>query len=253
MFGQHRKRRKERNRAQAQLAHEQGVQVEDIKKQRHDLGQNRGEFLKQAISQGKGRRGFEKLRNDKEEFSNEKNLYETQKPVFEQEVEDLKSDAVKRSMEEGREIRRKGREEGRQSAREFLTKPPPEGLDPEKRKALQYEANKGIQRGMQAAHRKLLGEQSQRGISGRSGIGYAQQADLFKKADEAKGGVQRDLTKIDSDLALKKQAAELAYGEGEAAQSLLDKQLAIDEMNLKSEKQRQRMLEDQIYRQFNRV
>jgi hypothetical protein len=253
MFGQHRKRRKERNRAEAQLAHEQGVEVGDIKKQRKEKGQTREEFLGQAIAAGKGRRGFEKLRKERETFANEKKLHDTQKPEIDKEAEAAKNAEILESTKNAKQLREEARQEGRKSSKEFFEGPLPEGLDPEKRKALQYEANKGIQRSHQSAERKLLGDQGQRGISGKSGVGFAQQKDLYKMANEAKGGVQRDLTKLDADLAMKKLAAMYAGGEGEASQAQLDRQIAADEINLRQDKKRQKEFEDQIYKLFNRV
>lgn len=128
-----------------------------------------------------------------------------------------------------------------------------QGLDPQKRKAMQYEADRQIQRGSQTANRRLLGEQSQRGIVGKGGIGYAQQADLENSATEARGQSRRDIDKLDSDLALKKMAASIALEQGEVSNAQLDRQRASDEINLKKEKRRQRAVEDTHYKQFSRI
>ena len=118
---------------------------------------------------------------------------------------------------------------------------------------MQYEANKGIQRSMQQANRKLLGEQGLHGITGKSGVGYAQQRDLQRMGAEAQAGVHRDLDKLNADLALKKLAASFNIEQGEAAQSQLDKQIALDELNLAEERKRQRFFEEQANKQFSRI
>jgi hypothetical protein len=128
-----------------------------------------------------------------------------------------------------------------------------EGLDPQKRAALQSEANRHINREQYASERKLLGEQSQRGIGGNSGIAYQQRRDLERNGQDLKYGVNRDLDKIDSDLALKQLAANFNVGQGEAIQSQLDRQLALDELGLEDERRKQRAYENTRARSFSRV
>lgn len=144
------------------------------------------------------------------------------------------------------------REEGRADTESFFNKDV-QGLDPKKRQAMQYEANKSIQRNQQSANRKLLGDQATHGILGKGGVAYSQQRDLQKMGDEAKAGVHRDLEKLNSDLATKKQAAIFAGGEGRASQAHLDQQSAANELALSKEKKRQRKFEDAFYKQFSRV
>jgi hypothetical protein len=118
---------------------------------------------------------------------------------------------------------------------------------------MEFESNKGIQRQHQAANRRLLGEQGMHGIVGKGGVGYAQQKDLQRLANEARSQSQRDINKIDSDLSLKKLAAMFNIEQGEAAQAGLDRQLAIDELKLDEEQKRQRRYEDQMNRIFRRI
>lgn len=155
---------------------------------------------------------------------------------------------VKKSKEE----RKTSRAEGKAYAEEVLSRDV-QGIDPKKRSAMQYEANKQIQRGMQSANRRLLGDQSSRGIVGKGGVGYAQQRDLQRLANDAQGQATRDLDKLDSDTALKKLAAMFNIEQGEATQSQLDKQLAVDELQLGEERKRNRMWEDKINRAFSRI
>ena len=196
----------------------------------------------------------EKRRNkrEKETFDQEKMAWEKNSPEREKEASDMQNKQVSEKTAQSKIDRQKAREEGRTDTEQFFNKEV-QGLDPKVRQAMQYEANRNIHRTHQSANRKLLGDQSQKGIGGKGGVGYAQQRDLQKVAMEAEGGVVRDLDKLNSDLALKKQAAIFTGGEGNAAQTQLDKQSAIDELQLADEKKRQRMLEDQFYKQFSRV
>lgn len=173
-------------------------------------------------------------------------------PQRQKEQADYEKSQVSQSVQQSKADRLAGREEGKKYAKEVLGRDV-QGLDPVKRQAMQYEANKGIQRSMQAANRKLLGDQAQHGIVGRGGVGYAQQRDLQRMGTEAQAGVHRDLDKLNSDLALKKLAAMFNIEQGEASQAQLDRQMAIDEMEHANERKRQKNFEDRFYQQFNRV
>jgi hypothetical protein len=89
---------------------------------------------------------------------------------------------------------------------------------------------------MQSANRKLLGDQGQHGIVGKGGVGYAQQRDLQRLGTEAQAGAQRDISKQNADLRLKNIAAIYAGEQGEAAQSQLDNQMALDQLQFAEEK-----------------
>lgn len=143
--------------------------------------------------------------------------------------------------------------EGRQRAMDLFNDPSIKGLSDEKRNALQYEANKQIQRQHQSADRKLLGSQGQHGIVGKGGVGYAQRRDLQGLANESYGQVNRDLDKLNEDQRMKQIAAIFAGEQGEAAQYQLDKQLALDELKLDEERKRQRAFEDKFDKLFSRI
>lgn len=200
----------------------------------------------------KAKRQKVRQKRENENFTREKSAWEASTPQREQEASDFKNKQVAEKTERAKADRTQARQEGREDAQQFFSQKF-EGMKPEDRAALQYEANKGIQRSHQAANRKLLGDQSMHGIQGKGGVGFAQQKELQRMAMEAERGAFRDLQKQDSDLALKKQAAAFAGGEGNAAQQQLDKQSAIDELELADEKKRQRQFEDQFYRQFSRI
>lgn len=200
----------------------------------------------------KAKREKRRQKREKENFTQEKAAWEANSPQREKEASQAQSQMVSEKAAQSKTDRQQAREEGRADTEAFFQKDI-QGLDPKKRQAMQYEANKGIQRSHQSANRKLLGDQSQRGIQGQGGVGYAQQRDLQKMAQDAEGGVTRDLDKLDSDVALKKLAAIFTGGEGNAAQSQLDKQMALDELQLADERKRQRTFEDQFNRQFMRA
>lgn len=128
-----------------------------------------------------------------------------------------------------------------------------QGLAPKQRSAMQYEADRQIQRTLEDQNRKLLGDQGMRGIIGKGGVGYAQQRDLQRMGMEAQGQATRDLDRLDADLALKKLAAMFNVEQGEVANAQLDKQLALDELSLADERRRQRAYEKQFNRSFSRV
>lgn len=168
-------------------------------------------------------------------------------------TEDDKKAKIAEQTSQASEDRKKARQEGRQHAEELLNDPSIVGMDPKRYKTMQYEANKQIQRAHQSANRKLLGEQGMRGVTGKGGVGYAQQRDLMRMADEAYGQSTRDLNKLNDDLRMKKIASIFAGEQGEAAQAMLDKQLAQDQLNYEEERKKNQLWEDYFNRQFSRI
>jgi hypothetical protein len=201
----------------------------------------------------KRKREKRRMKREKEEFSNKQKEWEAGSPQREKEADEFKQSQVADKSAKSAEDRKKAYAEGRQRVQDLYNDPNIQGMAPEKRQALQYEANKGIQRSMQSANRKLLGDQSSHGVVGKGGVGYAQQRDLQKLGTDAQAGVHRDLDKLNADMRLKNIAAIFAGEQGEASQAQLDKQLALDELNLNEEKKRQRAMEDQMNRLFSRL
>jgi hypothetical protein len=190
-----------------------------------------------------------RAKKEKANFQKEKADWEKNSPERLKEAEEAKKKTASERAEQNKADRAASRAEGRKYAEESFAKlEGTEGLDPETRKAMQYEANKSIQRNQQSANRKLLGDQSTRGIAGKSGVGYAQQRDLQKLGMEEQGAAERNLTKLDRDLKLKKWAAMFNIEQGEASQSQLDKQLAQQELEYEEEKRRNRQYEDDMRR-----
>lgn len=159
---------------------------------------------------------------------------------------------VEEDVKSAKESRKQAREEGKAYAEDFL-KSEVQGLDPQEKAAMQYEANKQVKRSQQSAARKLLGQQSQYGIGGKSGVAYAQQRDLQKMGQESQAQNLRDIDRLDKETALKNKAAMLALIQGEAAQDALDRQIALDMLKLEEEKKKQKYQQQKADRNFSRI
>jgi len=179
--------------------------------------------------------------------------YEAGAPERERLAEEAKKTKVQEKADEAAAGRKKSYAEGRERIKELYSDPTIEGLPEKERNAMKYAANQNIQRSMNSANRKLLGSQSQHGIQGQGGVGFAQQQELQRLAQEGYGGVERDVNSLNEKRRMQNIAAIFAGEQGEASQSQLDKQMAADELDLADEKRRQRMFEDQFYKQFSRV
>ena len=198
--------------------------------------------------------GYHKARKAEKKAKKAQSAYEKQQNDYQDTPEYLEAQdkLVSEKTAKSKAERNEAKKEGAAYAQEVLGRQQ-EGLNPQTKQSMQYAANKEIQRGMQSANRKLLGEQASHGIVGKGGVGYAQQRDLDKLGREAKAGVTRDINKLDSDLALKKLAAAYNIEQGEASQAQLDKQLAIDELQLADEKKRQKAYDEKVNNLFNRL
>jgi hypothetical protein len=201
----------------------------------------------------KAKRAKKRLKKESEALNEQKAKWEADSPQRQKEASDLQKSQVEEKANQSKEDRKQGYAEGRKRVQDLYADESIHGLDPEKRKAMQYAANQQIHRGHQAANRKLLGEQAQRGVVGKGGVGFAQQKELQKMAMDAEGSANRDLTNLDADLRLKNIAAIFAGEQGEASQNQLDKQMALDELKYEDEKKRNRNFEDYAYKQFSRI
>lgn len=159
---------------------------------------------------------------------------------------------ITKRSQEAASMRKADTERGRTEAREFMNQSQ-EGLTPQQRSALQYEAERQIHRGSQTANRQLLGEQSQKGILGKGGVKYAQQRGIQRDEAALKGQVHRDLDKLNADTALKKMAAVFNVGQGEASQGEADREKALNELRYRESKREQKADKNTAYRQFSRV
>lgn len=201
----------------------------------------------------KAKREKRRLKREKEAFADQQKQWDAGSIQREKEHSERQKSQVEEKAADAKKTREEGYAAGRKRVEDLYNDQNIKGLSDEKRNAMQYEANKAIQRSHQSANRKLLGDQSMRGIGGQGGVGYAQQKDLLKLANEAQGGVHRDLDKLNEDLRMKNIAAIFAGEQGEASQYQLDKQLALDELKLDDERKRQRQFEDQFSKLFSRI
>lgn len=142
------------------------------------------------------------------------------------------------------------REEGKKYADEVLAREY-QGLNPKQRQSLQESANYQIDKDIQNYQRKLSGQQGSRGVQG--GAAYAQRQDLARLGGEAQQQMQRDLTSLDSELAMKKAAAAYNIEQGEVANDQLRNQMALDTLNSYDQRKYQKWLSEQANKLFQRV
>jgi hypothetical protein len=200
----------------------------------------------------RNRKEREKFRHRKRSFNQEREQYEAGRPGRDLADQSMMDQAAQKEAEQSKMLRHQGRQEGRAYAKDVLGQDI-QGLTPNQRSAMQYEANKNIQRQVQGNTRKLLGEQGRRGIAPRSGVGFEQQREIQRAGNQAQGQATRDLHRLDADMALKKLAAGFNIEQGEAAQNQIDRQIAQDRQELMAEKRRARANEGKFNRLFNRI
>ncbi len=126
-----------------------------------------------------------------------------------------------------------------------------EGLNPVQRRGLQESANASINRDIGGYEKKLLAQQGRRGVKG--GAAYAQQADLARMGVDAQQQTQRDLSALDSDLAIRKLAAAYNIEQGEVGQETLRQQMAKDTLESYDQRKYQKWLAEQANKLFQRV
>src|SRR5574338_633680 len=160
---------------------------------------------------------------------------------------------VNQLAEQSRQTRMKGLERGREMSKEVFNRDV-QGLSPAERSAMQYEADRQIQRQMQSANRRLMGNQAERGISGKSGVAFAQQKELQRLANEAQGQTTRDLNKLNADRQMQNLAAMINLEYGEAGQAMQDVENARNRLQADEERRLQRAILDKLLRQnFHRI
>ena len=142
------------------------------------------------------------------------------------------------------------REEGKKYADEVLAREY-QGLNPKQRQSLQESANYQIDKDIQNYQRKLSGQQGGRGVQG--GAAYAQRQDLARLGGEAQQQMQRDLTSLDAELAMKKAAAAYNIEQGAVADDQLRNQMALDTLNSYDQRKYQKWLSEQANKLFQRV
>jgi hypothetical protein len=196
--------------------------------------------------------GYHKRKRQKKELKQERERLAQDRQRLMEDVNksDIDQDRAAQDAAKAAEERKRAREEGRKYAEELFSRDV-EGLTPGQRRSYSETGRRNIGRDIQGAQRQLAAQQGRRGLRG--GAAYAQQADLARAGAEATGRLESDLSNLDADLALKRLAAMFNIEQGEAAQSQLDKQLAVDEQRAEQERRRQRYLQEQYDRIFSRI
>ena len=122
------------------------------------------------------------------------------------------------------------------------------GFRPEQAAAMQHQAYKNAQRMGQTSQRALLGEQSQRGIGGRSGIGYAQQRDINKSVAAQQAQSLRAFQRLNAEQGMANAGA--GYAAEAGAQSRMDTDI---ESQREEEERRKYRLANPNSQQFMKI
>ena len=125
------------------------------------------------------------------------------------------------------------------------------GLEDKQRRVLQESANSQINRDIQGYEKKLLSQQGRRGVKG--GAAFAQQQDLARLGSEAQQQMQRDLSVLDSELALRQVAAAYNVQQGEIAQEALRNQMAKDTLESYDQRKYQKWLASEANKLFHSI
>ena len=157
---------------------------------------------------------------------------------------------VSQRTQQNAQTREEGIAKGRIRGEEFMGRDF-RGMTPREKTSMEEGTQRKINRQMQGHQRQLVGQQGGRGIRG--GAAYAQQADLARVGMEQQRESLRDINQMDSDIAMKKRAAQFAIEYGEGAQSLYDRQRAEDQLTMKGEEKKGKRYENQFYNTYARV
>jgi hypothetical protein len=125
------------------------------------------------------------------------------------------------------------------------------GLEDKQRRVLQESANSQINRDIQGYEKKLLAQQGRRGVKG--GAAFAQQQDLARLGSEAQQQMQRDLSVLDSELAMRQAAAAYNVQQGEIAQEALRNQMAKDTLESYDQRKYQKWLASEANKLFHSI
>jgi len=194
----------------------------------------------------KAKREKKKAKKAQEQARQEIERMSQQQPAYDEKVKESAAEQAQQFREE----REQGRQRGREYGEELIGRDI-QGLTPTQRRSMEESAQKKLNRESQGLQRRLLAQQGSRGVKG--GAAYAQQADLARATGEAQQQYMRDIDQMDADIALKKLGALFGIEQGEAAQSLLDRQLALDMARMDDERKRQRPYESKFNDYFSRV
>lgn len=201
--------------------------------------------------------GYHKAKREKKRAKREREALQAdiERLKREQQIDPVKEqqtiqEQINQTANEQKERDKIAREEGKKYADEVLSREY-EGLTKHQRGSLQESADAQINRDIQGYEKKLLAQQGRRGVRG--GAAYAQKQDLARMGTEAQTQMQRDLSTLDADLALKKLAAAYNIEQGEVGQEALRQQMARDTLKSYDERKYQKWLTEQANKLFQRV
>lgn len=200
----------------------------------------------------------------KHKAKREKKRAQRERDALQDEINKMKSDQqqspldehathqqnINKISSEQKERDKQAQQEGRERAEELMNRNY-KGLTDVQRGALQESANSQINRDVQGYEKKLLAQQGRRGVRG--GAAYAQKQDLARLGTEAQQQMQRDLSTLDADLALRKIAAAYNIEQGEVGQEALRQQMSKDILESYDAKKYNKYLAEQANKLFQRV
>jgi hypothetical protein len=203
--------------------------------------------------------GYHKAKREKKRAKREREALQQEIDLLKQEREKQPSgieehrthqEQINEIAKEQKERDKIAQQEGRERAEELLNRDY-KGLGDVQRRSLQESANSQINKDIQGYEKRLLAQQGRRGVKG--GAAYAQQQDLARLGTEAQQQMQRDLSVLDADLALKKLAAAYNVEQGEVGQEALRQQMARDVLSSYDQKRYNKWLAEQANRLFQRI
>ena len=186
-----------------------------------------------------------KLKRSESQQKQQNRGYDLGEPQRIQEATEKYKQELNKGGQEGIERKKKQYEE--------FNKRKYEGLSPEERNSMQYEANRLINQNLEGSTRQLQAQQRGHGITGRGGLGFAQQHMLQQQAEEGKGLAQREIEKENLKRQTQNKANAIAMELGGESQGVLQQQHASELARLEEETKKNRPFISNYSQRFNRI
>lgn len=162
----------------------------------------------------------------------------------------IKKAALNKAVQMAQKERQQARAEGQKYANEVLGRKY-EGLAPDERTYLENQYAQDLERDLSGQSREFANRLGRK--SRIAGIQNAHQADLANQRQRGKLEYRGALDQLNRDIAMKKQAAAFAIESGEAAQSAIDRQQALENARHQQQHVIQRRASKKLNRAFNRI
>ena len=186
-----------------------------------------------------------KLKKSESQLAHKNQGYDAAEPQRIQEATERYKQEMNKGGQEGIERKRKQYDE--------FNKRKYEGISPEERSSMQYEANRLINQNLEGSTRQLQSQQRGHGITGRGGLGFAQQHMLQQQAEEGKGLAQREIEKENLNRQMQNKANAIAMELGGESQGVLQQQQASELARLENEENKTKKNIQNHYQRFNRI